>query len=207
VQFEMTDAALADFLAGDSLAAFSQPRATMLIGTHVPVSRNAIRSQLGVPLAFDVPLLAFGLDEKVVAPEMRFRLGSLSDVGATLVALAGLAPGRCDSGVDLFSQGRRFPRERLVYAVVPEAEEIYVFLTNRLYWRYSLRGGQWTMAKELKGQELMEVLLPLGQEHPDPRLALTAAETRRQQLVEAVAPLSHWDAARVNALQRRRRVP
>jgi hypothetical protein len=105
-----------------------RPRGTILIlvGDHVPLVDQKI-PDTPAPSRFLVPLIVSGIDPE----RYRFaqnRLGSQTDVPATMRYLLGMDPGRCDQGLNLLAEEADWPSDRYILTLSgSELEENYVW--------------------------------------------------------------------------------
>jgi hypothetical protein len=123
------------------------PRGTYLVVTsdHAPLYENTVAIAEGRPLRFDVPFVVVSPDEREQArwEVLEDRLTSQADVAATVGALAGIAPGRCDQGLDLL--GPEWPRGRIVTGVGGrDLNELYL-------WSGDARGRYLRREDQLEG--------------------------------------------------------
>ncbi|MFW2386892.1 MAG: sulfatase-like hydrolase/transferase, partial [Polyangiales bacterium] len=109
------DRQLARFYAWYIEVARPQGTYLVLVGDHTAQLGLSRSSAAGEAVRFDVPLIVAGDDPELGHARFRDRLASQHDMPATLAGLTGIPTGRCDQGLDIFSDP--WPSRRVVYSL------------------------------------------------------------------------------------------
>lgn len=123
----------------------ARPQGTylLLLGDHTAQLGLSRRSAAGEAVRFDVPFIVAGDDPELSDPRFRDRIASQHDVPATLAGLTGIPTGRCDQGLDIFSD--LWPSRRVVYGLAGrDLSHMYLRTTDAL-GRWNRETGQLDM--------------------------------------------------------------